>query len=240
MTTYWPEALKSEKIPNPLLLVGATQEHAIALCKQLLGDAHIPKINSGNHPDLHLIEPEKKSHLHPVASIRQIIAEMGMPPFQAPQKIFLILEAEKMLSTTANTLLKTLEEPAADTWFILVTKHPDRLLPTVMSRLSPVQFSGFDPRTADLSSLLTSARGEDWDEVLDLLETLDGEDPNAIFYALVKHAASRKDSTYFSKIASHIEEGRKALEHNMKLKTVVLNILLHQDLLDLREQGLPL
>lgn len=230
MTTSLPEALKSEKIPNPLLLMGATHEHAIVLCKQLFGDAHIPKIDSGNHPDLHLIEPEGKSHLHPVASIHRIIAEMGMPPFEAPLKIFVIFEADKMLPAAANALLKTLEEPAADTWFILVTDHPDRLLPTVMSRLSPVQFPGFDLQTTDLSSLLASAQREDWDEVHDLLETLEDQDPSAIFHALLQHAASRKDPIYFSKIAFRIEEGRKALEHNVKLKTVVLNILLHQNL----------
>lgn len=49
-------------------------------------------------------------------------------------KVVMIYPAEQMNTVTANTLLKTLEEPPADTRFILATAAADALLPTIRSR----------------------------------------------------------------------------------------------------------
>lgn len=222
---------KSDAIPNPLLLVGATRDHTIELCKYLMGEKHAAKIETGNHPDLHLIEPEGKSHLHSVSAIHRVINEMGLPPFEASKKIFVFFEAEKMLPDSANALLKTLEEPASDTWFLFISDLPDRLLPTIISRLNPVQFSTFNPDAIDISPLLELSERGKWDEVFDYLETFENEDPITIFHALLQFAAKRRDSIFFSQLALKIEEGRKALNHNIKLKVVVLNILIFINLL---------
>ena len=49
-------------------------------------------------------------------------------------KVVLIYPAERMNTVTANTLLKTLEEPPGDTRFILASAAAHELLPTVRSR----------------------------------------------------------------------------------------------------------
>ena len=49
-------------------------------------------------------------------------------------KVVLIYPAEQMNNVTANTLLKTLEEPPPDTRFILATSAAHELLPTIRSR----------------------------------------------------------------------------------------------------------
>lgn len=49
-------------------------------------------------------------------------------------KVVLIYPADRMNGITANTLLKTLEEPSGDTRFILATEAPHLLLPTIRSR----------------------------------------------------------------------------------------------------------
>jgi DNA polymerase III subunit delta' len=49
-------------------------------------------------------------------------------------KAVLIYPAERMNAVTANALLKTLEEPPGDTRFVLITEHPQQLLPTIRSR----------------------------------------------------------------------------------------------------------
>lgn len=49
-------------------------------------------------------------------------------------KVVLIFPADRMNGITANTLLKTLEEPAGDTRFILASQAPHLLLPTIRSR----------------------------------------------------------------------------------------------------------
>ncbi len=92
------------------------------------------------HPDLHIVHPDPESEQHPVAEVRKIIDETSLPPFEAPCKVFIIHDAEKMLPASSNTLLKTLEEPPADTRFILVTSEPSLILPTIISRCSKVPF----------------------------------------------------------------------------------------------------
>jgi DNA polymerase III subunit delta' len=92
------------------------------------------------HPDIHLILPDPKSDQHPVANMRQLIQEAGLPPFEAPSKIFIIHDAEKMLPASSNALLKTLEEPPSRTYFILLTSQSELLLPTIISRCCKIPF----------------------------------------------------------------------------------------------------
>ncbi len=92
------------------------------------------------HPDIHLILPDPKSDQHPVANMRQVIQEAGLPPFEAPVKIFIIHDAEKMMPASSNTLLKTLEEPPPHTHFILITSQVELLLPTIVSRCCKIPF----------------------------------------------------------------------------------------------------
>ncbi|HYP86004.1 DNA polymerase III subunit delta' [Variovorax sp.] len=49
-------------------------------------------------------------------------------------KVVLVYPAERMNSVTANTLLKTLEEPPGDVRFVLASEASWKLLPTVRSR----------------------------------------------------------------------------------------------------------
>ncbi|BCZ19255.1 DNA polymerase III subunit delta' HolB [Helicobacter sp. NHP19-012] len=78
----------------------------------------------------------------------------------AGQKAFLI--ATPSLNIFAqNALLKILEEPPKNTFFILITKHPSALLPTIRSRLphtnkhtkTPLPPFGLDLKTCDLCTL---------------------------------------------------------------------------------------
>jgi DNA polymerase III subunit delta' len=92
------------------------------------------------HPDIHLILPDPKSDQHPVATLRQLIQEAGLPPFEAPVKVFIIHDAEKMLPASSNALLKTLEEPPPHTHFILLSSQIELLLPTIISRCCKIPF----------------------------------------------------------------------------------------------------
>jgi DNA polymerase III subunit delta' len=65
---------------------------------------------------------------------REIIKSLSLKPFESPVKVMIIWQPELMHPTAANGILKILEEPAAHTYFILVTNAADRLLPTILSR----------------------------------------------------------------------------------------------------------
>ncbi len=94
-------------------------------------------------------------------------------------KAVLIYPAERMNAVTANALLKTLEEPAGDTRFVLASEAAHLLLPTIRSRcllhtmhwpaqepaLHWLQTQGLKPEDAHI--LLTAAGGRPQD-ALDL------------------------------------------------------------------------
>ena len=69
-----------------------------------------------------------------VDAAREAIAFSQITRARAPFKVILIYPAERMNTETANTLLKTLEEPPGDLRFILATEASHQLLPTIRSR----------------------------------------------------------------------------------------------------------
>jgi DNA polymerase-3 subunit delta' len=65
---------------------------------------------------------------------REIIKTLSLKPFESPHKVMIIWQPELMHSAAANGILKILEEPPPQTFFILITNAADKLLPTIISR----------------------------------------------------------------------------------------------------------
>ncbi len=132
-------------IGQSLLLAGPSgvgkSLFASAFAKLVCGPDHHHKLDTGNHPDFHLYTPEGKSGLHSIESLRALGKEVGLEPNEAPYKIFLIEEADRMPPASANALLKTLEEPPPRTLLLLTTSSRDTLLPTILSRCRTLYFS---------------------------------------------------------------------------------------------------
>jgi DNA polymerase-3 subunit delta' len=69
----------------------------------------------------------------------------SLAPRDGGKKVFIISQAERMLPSAANKLLKLLEEPPAHVVFILVSSKPESVLPTILSRCQTVIFSRIKP-----------------------------------------------------------------------------------------------
>jgi DNA polymerase-3 subunit delta' len=65
---------------------------------------------------------------------REIIKTLSLKPFESKNKVMVIWQPELMHPSAANGILKILEEPSPNTYFILVTNAADKLLPTIISR----------------------------------------------------------------------------------------------------------
>lgn len=75
-----------------------------------------------------------------VEQVREAIEFLSTTSSSRNQKVVIIHEADLLNLTAANKLLKTLEEPKTGT-FILVSSHPQKLLPTIKSRCQNIPFS---------------------------------------------------------------------------------------------------
>lgn len=98
-------------------------------------------VAAGQHPDLRVVEPVEidDDEIKPVEwigvdKIRGLIRWSEITSHRGGAKVALITPAERMNEAAANALLKTLEEPPAATYFLLVSHLPGRLPATIVSR----------------------------------------------------------------------------------------------------------
>ncbi|MCA9524542.1 MAG: DNA polymerase III subunit delta' [Myxococcales bacterium] len=92
----------------------------------------------GEHPDLTVLAPEGRTIK--IESVRDIQRRLHFTPLLGRYKVVIVDEAHTLGEAAANAMLKTLEEPSANTVFLLVTAHAHLLLDTIRSRCQSVQF----------------------------------------------------------------------------------------------------
>jgi len=97
------------------------------------------KIASGNHPDVLVIGNDEMDSIK-IEEIRFLLGRAHLMAYEARTKVFIIRNVELMTLEAANALLKTLEEPAANTLMILTTSVLEANLDTIKSRCHIVKF----------------------------------------------------------------------------------------------------
>jgi len=127
----------------------------------------------GNHPDFRLIQPEafasaditdskdtekgkKPSQQITIDQIRALNDFLHVGTHRHGLRIVLINPADAMNRSTANSLLKSLEEPIINTLFLLCSSEPYHLLPTIRSRCQSILVS---PPSHDLAVMWLNDRG---------------------------------------------------------------------------------
>ncbi|NCC53514.1 MAG: DNA polymerase III subunit [Spartobacteria bacterium] len=99
------------------------------------------------HPDVHWVEPEKKTRIFGMDPIRELNHVISESSYEGGWKAGVILFADRLSSNraqAANVLLKTLEEPPPRTLLMLVTDAPQAMLPTIVSRCQRIVLSDED------------------------------------------------------------------------------------------------
>lgn len=84
------------------------------------------------HRDFFLFDGSKASIK--IDEIREMRTVLGEPPREAEKRVVIFHEAQALGEASANSLLKSLEEPRPDTRFVLTVPQRERLLPTLVSR----------------------------------------------------------------------------------------------------------
>ncbi len=111
------------------------------------------KIQNAEHPDIFLIEPTGASIK--IEQIRLLNAKVALRSYEGAYKVIIIDDAHLLTTEAANSLLKTLEEPADDTVFVLITAQPQQLPVTILSRCQQIAFK---PLTRSILEALLQER----------------------------------------------------------------------------------
>lgn len=105
---------------------------ACGVCKSCL------EFKNNSHPDV--IELDAASN-NSVDDIRELIDKVAYAPVLSKYKVYIIDEVHMLSNSAFNALLKTLEEPPSNVIFILATTDPQKVIPTVLSRVQRYNFS---------------------------------------------------------------------------------------------------
>lgn len=151
-------SIKKDRISHAYLLQGGrgTGKEAIALllAKDLFCEYKTAvepcnacnackRIASGNHPDVHWIEPEGQSIK--IEQIKNLQKEFTYSGLESNKKVYVIKAADTLTSNAANRILKFLEEPSKQTTAIMLTENSQWIIPTIRSRCQVIDLKPLNP-----------------------------------------------------------------------------------------------
>ena len=181
--------VKNGQIPHALLFYGpvgigkrriAEAFAAALLCQEKdapcgnCGSCRLLSDADSRHPDFFLIEPivrGKSTRSIRIEEIRRLETDLSRLPVVSKRRVVIIDDAWLMNEAASNSLLKTLEEPVGDVVFILLAENRESLLPTIVSRCTPVAFG---PLTREEIAELLQQRGCTSDRAAELSALADG------------------------------------------------------------------
>jgi len=153
---YLDRLAGSASQPNSYIFAGQNDEakaeaifYFVSKIAKKTGDAEfLKKIESKNHPDVVVVEPEieeKKGKTREkeisIAQIRAALERLKFFPYELEKKFCIIKRAQKMNAEASNALLKSLEEPSKRAVFVLLANDTDAILPTIVSRCAVLRFA---------------------------------------------------------------------------------------------------
>lgn len=114
-------------IAKGILCLNRTDHIACGQCQSCIW------MDKKSHPDFCAVSVEDKSSVIKIDQVRSLI-QFSYITSETGRKVIVIEQADAMNINAANALLKTLEEPVANCYIILVTSYPKKLPITIVSR----------------------------------------------------------------------------------------------------------
>ena len=233
---FLKKSVENKRLAHAYLFTGSAHLGKKTVALEFIRMLNGQEIDQAIHPDILIIEPEvidkdgvKKELEIGNAQARKIQHQMSLFSYQAPYKIALIDQAEKMTAEAGNCLLKTLEEPTGKAILILITANPQLLLPTIVSRCQMVKFLPVGEKEIEKSifKAVPSDHGLDVKQIIRLangrpglaIEYLENpsllENQNKIIRQLEKllRADLNERYQYVEEIAKNVPMARQILKH---------------------------
>jgi DNA polymerase III delta prime subunit len=142
--------MKTVIFPSTLFISSDSKQintHINHLCQQLKNN-----INP-NNPDIFIINQDTGWTIDLTRQIKNFLAQK---PFNHPNKIVIIHQADNFNIESQNALLKTIEDPGPNNYIIITTTKPSKLLPTIISRCHSIKLRNLNQTTPNLTPLTIS------------------------------------------------------------------------------------
>jgi DNA polymerase-3 subunit delta' len=242
-------AIEQDRLPHAMIFAGpaGVGKRTLALmigqllnCTSPQGGAPCGKCSScfkiaaSSHSDVLEIRPD--GAYIKIEQIRGLISEIAYQPFEGQYRVVVLDGADQMRPEAANSLLKTLEEPASRTVLILITANPYLLLGTIRSRARILHF-GQIPHEQIVQFLIESRGKPAADAELAALFS-QGSLAAALSFDSDRHRAARAQALRFmnlwlkrgsfaeaSAMAASLGKDKEGFQVWLELATVVLQDL---------------
>ena len=123
-------------------------------------------IEEESHPQVQIIKGSGASGQIKVESVREINDNVNFSSIGGEKRVVIIQNCENFNTSSANALLKNLEEPKDDITYILTTTDTSKVLSTIRSRCQ--MFSLTQPSLAEAKEYFASYKNEEKDEVISI------------------------------------------------------------------------
>ena len=161
---------------------------------------------SSNHPDFYTIKMEEGKKKISINQIKELQTNFYESSFLNGNKIFLIEYAEFLSRDAADSLLKILEEPPKNTYFIITSHRAKQLSATIQSRCSEVFIS--NPSTKEIEDWLNKENTSNGD--LELALNLASGRPLKIKELLDDNILDSRNG-FISEISQLIKQGKNII-----------------------------
>lgn len=178
---------------------------------------------------------------------REIIQSLSLKSFEGKYKIMLIWLPEFFHSSTANGLLKVIEEPPEKTIFLLVSNNEERLLTTVLSRTQKIKVPAYNDE--EIREILIQKGAADEIRLPQIVQLADGnlreayklceeleDDNHAFFVAWMRECYGYKAGELINKAEHFNKMGKVAQQNylNYCLSALRETLIFGQQLVDLQ------
>jgi len=132
----------------------------------------IKAINQGEEIDDDLMQGLKRSNIIKVEDVRNTVSFLLKKSFNDNWRVVIVDSTDDLNTSSANALLKILEEPPAKSILLLISHNPGRLLPTIRSRCAKLALNPL--KKEEVASLLRRYKSELGEKEVQMLAQISG------------------------------------------------------------------
>jgi DNA polymerase-3 subunit delta' len=152
-------AIARDQLHHGLILMGPRGIGKAALARGLACALHCPerpavgcgtcitcrRILGNVHAGVEHVTPDEDGGTIKVEVARELSNRLQHAPFEGQHHVVVLDPADALTPQAYNALLKAIEEPRPGVCFVMITTHPEGLLPTIRSRCLPVRLGPLPP-----------------------------------------------------------------------------------------------